>query len=82
MKVWLTLNERHKFRVLRRILGPKRNVNVTGTWIKLHDEELHMLCPVSMLIRCRRTNCVRHLVHVSKDRDVHKFLSKRHLEDV
>jgi hypothetical protein len=29
-------------RVLRRIFGPKR-VDVTGSWGKLHDEELHNL---------------------------------------
>jgi hypothetical protein len=27
-------------RVLRRIFGPKRD-EVTGEWIKLHNEELH-----------------------------------------
>jgi len=35
-----------------------------------------------MLIRCRRTHCVWHLAHVSKERDAHKILAKRHLEDV
>jgi hypothetical protein len=29
-------------RVLRRILGPKRDEG-TGEWIKLHNEELHVL---------------------------------------
>jgi hypothetical protein len=30
-------------RVLRRIFGPKRN-EVTGSWRKLHNEELHNFC--------------------------------------
>jgi hypothetical protein len=43
----LTLREEHRLRVfenrvLRRILGPKRN-EVTGGWRKLHNEELHNL---------------------------------------
>jgi hypothetical protein len=43
----LTLREEHKLRVfenrvLRRILGPKRD-EVTGEWRKLHNEELHNL---------------------------------------
>jgi hypothetical protein len=43
----LTLSEEHRLRVfenrvLRRISGPKR-VEVTGEWMKLHNEELHIL---------------------------------------
>jgi hypothetical protein len=46
--IWsLTLMEEHRLgvfehRVLRRILGPKRD-EVTGDWRKLHNEELHKL---------------------------------------
>jgi hypothetical protein len=41
----LTLREEHRLRVfenrmLRRIFGPKRD-EVTGSWTKLHTEELH-----------------------------------------
>jgi hypothetical protein len=41
----LTLREEHRLRVfenrvLRRILGPKRD-EVTGEWRKLHNEELN-----------------------------------------
>jgi hypothetical protein len=43
----LILKEEHRLRVfenrvLRRILGPKRD-EVTGEWNKLHNEELHIL---------------------------------------
>ena len=55
---------------------------MTGTWIKLHDEEHHVLCSVGMLIRCKRMHCVQYLAHMSKERDVHKILAKRHLEGV
>jgi hypothetical protein len=42
---FLTLKEEHKLRVfenrvLRRIFGPKRD-EVTGGWIKLHNDVLH-----------------------------------------
>jgi hypothetical protein len=37
-------------RVLRRIFGPKR-AEVTGEWIKLHNEELHDLYSSSSLIK-------------------------------
>jgi hypothetical protein len=49
-KTWsLTLREEHRLRVfenrvLRRILGPKRD-EVTGEWRKLHNEALHNLHP-------------------------------------
>jgi hypothetical protein len=37
-------------RVLRRILGPKRD-EVTGDWRKLHNEELHILYSSPNIIR-------------------------------
>jgi hypothetical protein len=45
----LTLREKRRLRVfenrvLRSIFGPKRD-EVTGGWIKLHDEEPHNLYP-------------------------------------
>jgi hypothetical protein len=36
-------------RVLRRILGPKRD-EVTGEWRKLHNEELHILYSSKILL--------------------------------
>jgi hypothetical protein len=35
-------------RVLRRILGPKRD-EVTGEWRKLHSEELHILYSANII---------------------------------
>jgi hypothetical protein len=51
----LTLREEHRLRVfenrvLRRILGPKRD-EVTGEWRKLHNEELHDLYSSLIIIR-------------------------------
>jgi hypothetical protein len=55
------IKEQHRLRVfenrlLRRILGPKRN-GVTGGWRKLHNEELHDLYSspsVTGIIKLRR----------------------------
>jgi hypothetical protein len=51
----LTLRKEHKLRVfekrvLRRIFGPKR-VEVTRSWRKLHNVELHNLYPSPSIIR-------------------------------
>jgi hypothetical protein len=51
----LILREEHSLRVfvnrvLRRIFGPKRD-EVTGDWIKLHNEELHNLYSSPSIIR-------------------------------
>jgi hypothetical protein len=55
VKLGLTLREEHRLRafenrVLRRILGPKRD-EVTGEWRKLHNEELHNLYSSPDIIR-------------------------------
>jgi hypothetical protein len=51
----LTLREEHRLRVfenrvLRRILGPKRD-EVIGDWRKLHNEELHNVYSSPSIIR-------------------------------
>jgi hypothetical protein len=51
----LTLREEHRLkvfenRVLRRIFGLKRD-EVTGEWIKLHNEELRYLYSLPSVIR-------------------------------
>jgi hypothetical protein len=59
-----TLREEHRLkgfenRVLRRILGPKRD-EVTGGWRKLHNEELHNLFSspsIIRMIKSRRMRC-------------------------
>jgi hypothetical protein len=55
VKVALTLREEHGLRVfengvLRRIFGPKRE-EVTGSWRKLYNEELHYLYSLPILLR-------------------------------
>jgi hypothetical protein len=45
-------------RVLRRILGPKRD-EVTGEWKKLHNEELHDLYSSPRIIRIIKSRRMR-----------------------
>jgi hypothetical protein len=45
-------------RVLRRIFGPKRD-EVTGGWIKLHNEELHNFYSSRNIIRLVKTWRIR-----------------------
>jgi hypothetical protein len=56
------LSEEHRLRVsenrvVRKILGPKRN-EVTGDWRKLHSEELHGLYSSSNNINPLKTKCI------------------------
>jgi hypothetical protein len=68
----LTLREEHRLRVfenrlLRRIFGPKRD-EVTGSWRKLHNEELHGLYSLPSIIRVIKTRKMRwagHVVHAT-----------------
>jgi hypothetical protein len=46
------------YRVLRRILGPKRD-EVTGEWRKLHNEELHDLFSSPSIIRIIKSRRMR-----------------------
>jgi hypothetical protein len=66
--------EEHKLRmfenrVLRRILGLKRN-EVTGRWRKLHNEELHNLnsSPSIIRIKLRRMRWAGHVGHMGEKR--------------
>jgi hypothetical protein len=69
-EIWsLTLTEEIKLRmlvnrVLRRILGPKRD-GVTGGWRKLHNEELHNLYSSSRIIRIIKSRRMRWARHVA-----------------
>jgi hypothetical protein len=59
----VTLREEHRLRVfenrvLRRILGPKRD-EVTGGWRKLHNEELHGLYSSPSIIRVIKARRMR-----------------------
>jgi hypothetical protein len=65
----LSLRDEHKLRVfenrvLRRIFGPKM-VEVTGEWIKLHNEELNILYSSPNIIRQNKTRRVKWAEHVA-----------------
>jgi hypothetical protein len=63
-------------RVLRRILGPKRD-EVTGQWRKLHNEELHNLYLSTDIIRhvkSRRMRWAGHVARMGEERKVNKVL--------
>jgi hypothetical protein len=59
-------------RVLRRIFGPKRD-EVTGEWMKLHNEELHTLYSSPDIIRqvkSRRMRWAEHVARMGEERKV------------
>jgi hypothetical protein len=65
----MTLREEHKLRVfenrvLRRILGPKRD-GVMGGWIKLRNEGLHELYSSPSIIRIIKLRGMRWAGHVA-----------------
>jgi hypothetical protein len=64
-------------RVLRRVFVPKRD-DVTGEWKKLHNEELHILCSSSNIIRrikSRRMRWAGHVARMGEERKVCKILA-------
>jgi hypothetical protein len=52
-------------RVLRRIFGPKRDA-VTGSWRKLHNEELHGLYSSPSIVRVIKARWMRWAGHVAR----------------
>jgi hypothetical protein len=63
-------------RVLRRIFGPKRD-EVTGEWIKLHNEELHNLYSspnIMWVIKPRRMIWARHVAWMGEVRGVYRVV--------
>jgi hypothetical protein len=70
-EIWsVTLREEHTLRVfenkvLRRILGPKRD-EVTGGWRKLHNEELRDLYSSPSIIRIIKSRKMRWAGHVAE----------------
>ena len=63
-------------RVLRRIVGPKRD-EVTGEWRKLHNEELNDLYCSQKIIRVmksRRMGWVGHVARMGERRGVYRFM--------
>jgi hypothetical protein len=66
----LTLREERRLRgfenrVLRRIFGPKRD-EATGSWRKLHNEELHNLYSSPSIIRMIKSRRMRWAGHVAR----------------
>jgi hypothetical protein len=65
-KTWsLTLREKHKLRVLRRIFGTRID-EVTGGWRKLHNEELHNLYSSPSTIRMMKSRIMRWAGHTAR----------------
>jgi len=63
-------------RVLRRILGPKRD-EVPGEWRKLHNEELNDLyCSPNIVrvIKSRRMKWAGHVARMEEGRGVYRVL--------
>ena len=77
----LTLREERRLRVfenrvLRRKFGPEGD-EVTGEWLKLHNEELNDLySPIIVrVIKSRRMTWARHVPRMGESRGVYRFLS-------
>jgi len=62
-------------RVLRRILGPKRD-EVTGKWRKLHEELNELYCSPNMVrvIKSRRMKWEGHVARMGEVRGVYRVL--------
>jgi hypothetical protein len=63
-------------RVLRRVLGPKRD-EVTGEWRKPHKEELndmYSLPNIVRVVKSRRMRCAWHVARMGEGRGVDRVL--------
>jgi hypothetical protein len=63
-------------RVLRRVLGPKRD-EVTGEWRKLHNEELsdlYSLPNIVRVVKSRRMRWTGYVARMGEDKGVHRVL--------
>jgi hypothetical protein len=63
-------------RVLRRIVGPKRD-DVTGGWRKLYNEEPHNLyssASIIGIIKSRRMRWAGHVAQMGEKRNVYRLL--------
>jgi hypothetical protein len=82
--LFVTLREEHRLRVsenrvLRRIFGPKRD-EVTGSWRKLHNEELQCLYSspsIVRVIKARRMRWAGHVARIGEVRGAYNFLVGR-----
>jgi hypothetical protein len=73
-----TQTEVFENRVLRKIFGPKREVN--GSWRKLHNDELHSLYSspnIVRVIKSRRMRLAGHVARMGKGRGVYRVLAGR-----
>jgi hypothetical protein len=76
----LTLRDEHRLRavekkVLRRIFGPKWD-EVTGGWIKLHNEELRDLCSlpsIVKIVKSRKIRLARHVARIGEKRNAYRL---------
>jgi len=62
--------------VLRRIFGPRR-YEVTGEWMRLHNEELNDLYSslnIVRVIKSRRMRWAWHVTHMGEERGVYRIL--------
>jgi hypothetical protein len=79
----LTLGEEHRLRVfenrvLRRILGPKREED--GSWRKLHIDELHSLYSspnIVKVIKSKRMRWAGHVARMGEGRGVYRVSVRR-----
>ena len=74
----LTLREESRLRVfenriLRRILGPKRDEN--GEWRRLHNEELHSLYRSPNIVRVIKSRRLRWTGYVARLEEAFKLLA-------
>jgi hypothetical protein len=77
----LTLREEHRLRVfgnrvLKRILGPKRD-EMTGEWRKLHNEELRDLYSspsIIRMIKSRRMRWASDIPRMGEKRNAYRLL--------
>jgi hypothetical protein len=80
---FLTSREEHRLRVfenrvLRRIFGPKSEVD--GSWRKLHNDELHSLYSspnVFRVIKSKRMRWAGHVARIGEGRGVYRVLVGR-----
>jgi hypothetical protein len=84
-EIWsLTLREElrlrvFKNRVLRRILGPKKD-EVKGEWGRLHDDELYALYSspnIIRVIKSRRLRWAGHVTRVGERRGAYRALVRK-----
>ena len=64
---------------MRRVFGPKRD-EVTGEWIRLHNEEfrdLYSLPNIVRVVKSRRMRWAGHVALMGKGRGVHRVLVRK-----